>query len=396
MTRALRHSAIAVLAAASVAALVPAAGAKSVSTLRQERDAAQSKLEKKDGKARVLSSTIAGFTSKINGLQGGITTLRNRQAGVQAKLDGAVAELRTIQTEHRRSESRLAALKARLASSRKILARRLVQLYQSDRPDLLTVVLHSDGFAQLVEDREFLRRIGAQDRSIITTVAKDRAEMAVVAKRLAGMEARRQRVANEILTRRNEVAAVRNRLEARQQAWAGARAERQSALDSVKADSKALHDEIDTIDSDIASVTGQLQGSGGAVQAGPIRAGSGQFIWPIDGPITSPFCEPRAWESCHPGIDISASTGTPIRAAGGGTVQIAGWTGGYGNYTCIGHGGGVSTCYGHQSQINVSVGQSVSQGQIIGLVGSTGHSTGPHLHFEVRVNGSVTNPMGWL
>ena len=120
------------------------------------------------------------------------------------------------------------------------------------------------------------------------------------------------------------------------------------------------------------------------------------MIWPLNGVITSQFCERRAWEACHPGMDIAAPAGTPIRAALGGTVAIAGWTGGYGNYTCIQHGGGLSTCYGHQSSISVSVGQTVTQGQVIGAEGSTGHSTGPHLHFEVRINGAVTNPLNYL
>ena len=106
--------------------------------------------------------------------------------------------------------------------------------------------------------------------------------------------------------------------------------------------------------------------------------------------------EPRPWEACHPGIDIAAPTGTPIRAADGGRVAIAGWTGGYGNYTCIQHSASLSSCYGHQSSIGVSVGQQVSKGQVIGAVGSTGHSTGPHLHFEVRINGAVTNPLNYL
>jgi murein DD-endopeptidase MepM/ murein hydrolase activator NlpD len=95
-------------------------------------------------------------------------------------------------------------------------------------------------------------------------------------------------------------------------------------------------------------------------------------------------------------MDIAAPIGTPIRAADSGTVRIAGWVGGYGNYTCIAHSASLSSCYGHQSRIGVSVGQSVTKGQIIGAVGSTGHSTGPHLHFEARVNGGVVNPMNYL
>jgi murein DD-endopeptidase MepM/ murein hydrolase activator NlpD len=386
---------VAALALAAGIGLVPTAGAASVSDMQQQVNDAQSKLNSNDQRAQVISSTIAGFSAKINSLQGGITSLRSREDAVQAKLDSAVQELKAIQSRHRSAETDLAHLRASLSRSRHILAGRLVELYQSDRPDLVTVVLHSDGFAQLLEHKEFLSRIGSQDREIITAVRISRDQTASLATRLATLESRRQTVANEILSRRNEIASVRNRLEVRQQAWADARAKRKAALDAVHADAKKLKEKIDVLNSDIASVTGQLQGAS-PVAAGPIRAGSGRFIWPVNGPITSPFCERRAWESCHPGVDIGVPSGTPIRAAGSGVIQIAGWEGGYGNYTCIGHGGGVSTCYGHQSRIDVSVGQQVSQGQVIGLVGCTGLCFGDHLHFEVRVNGAVTDPLGWL
>ena len=128
----------------------------------------------------------------------------------------------------------------------------------------------------------------------------------------------------------------------------------------------------------------------------PIRAGSGAFVWPVNGPITSPFCERRSWESCHPGIDIGVGTGTPIRAAQTGQVVLAGPQGGYGNFTCVAHSKALSTCYAHQSQILVQVGQVVRQGQVIGLVGCTGLCFGSHLHFEVRVNGQVRNPLDYL
>ena len=98
----------------------------------------------------------------------------------------------------------------------------------------------------------------------------------------------------------------------------------------------------------------------------------------------------------HEGIDLGAAYGTPIAAAAAGTVIYAGWLGGYGNLTVIDHGGGLATAYGHQSQITVTVGQQVGQGEIIGNVGSTGHSTGPHLHFEVRIDGQAVDPLGYL
>ena len=123
------------------------------------------------------------------------------------------------------------------------------------------------------------------------------------------------------------------------------------------------------------------------------------FIWPVNGPVTSPFCEQRAWESCHPGIDIGIPSGTPIHAAADGVgefTQPAASSGGYGNFTCIQHSGSMSTCYAHQSRFATSMGASVSQGQVIGYTGCTGRCFGPHLHFEVRINRAVTNPMNYL
>jgi murein DD-endopeptidase MepM/ murein hydrolase activator NlpD len=118
----------------------------------------------------------------------------------------------------------------------------------------------------------------------------------------------------------------------------------------------------------------------------------------VNGPITSGY-GPRnignGYEF-HPGVDIGVPTGTSIRAAAAGTVTIAGPTGGYGNYTCIDHGGGLSTCYGHQERFLVSVGQQVAQGQIIGLSDCTGYCFGPHVHFEVRIDGQTTDPLGYL
>ena len=135
--------------------------------------------------------------------------------------------------------------------------------------------------------------------------------------------------------------------------------------------------------------------------AGPMSAPSAAgLIWPVSGPITSGFggrSSPGGVGSTyHEGLDFGIPEGTPIRAAKGGTVVIAAYTGGYGNYTCIDHGGGLSTCYGHQSGYAVSAGQSVDQGQVIGYSGNTGASTGPHLHFEVRVNGAAQDPLGYL
>ena len=128
-----------------------------------------------------------------------------------------------------------------------------------------------------------------------------------------------------------------------------------------------------------------------AASRGSISTG---IAWPLRGPITSPYG--YRWGRLHTGIDIGGSTGNPYYAAASGKVVAAGWDGGYGNMILIDHGNGIMTRYGHSSKLLVSVGQQVNQGQNIGLVGSTGNSTGPHLHFEVIINGSTVNPLSYL
>ena len=143
------------------------------------------------------------------------------------------------------------------------------------------------------------------------------------------------------------------------------------------------------------------RGAGLAGEAPAADSSGGPFSWPVAGPITSPFgsrADPygSGASDFHPGIDIGAPMGATVTAAADGQVIFAGWYGGYGNAVIIDHGGNVSTLYGHMSQLFVSEHQSVQRGQAIGAVGSTGHSTGPHLHFEVRVNGSPTDPLSKL
>ena len=139
-----------------------------------------------------------------------------------------------------------------------------------------------------------------------------------------------------------------------------------------------------------ASIRSQLAGA----QGGDTTPSASGLIWPVNGPVTSPFG--YRWGRLHAGIDIGVPEGTPIHASASGTVVIAGWVSGYGNYTCIDHGGGMATCYAHQSSFATSVGAHVTQGQVIGYTGCTGHCFGPHLHFEVRINGTPVDPLGYL
>jgi murein DD-endopeptidase MepM/ murein hydrolase activator NlpD len=374
----------------------PSATAASLSNKIQQ---VQGKIGHKKGTERVLSSEIAAYSARIDGLQVKITRLRTRESRVQDALDRNRQELLQIQADLRAERARLLRLKKRLAQARAALATRLVEIYESDRPDLVSVVLSAKGFADLIERGDFLHRISQQDRAIVNIVKTAKADAIATAHRLDKLEQRQQALTTRILQRRQEITAVKQDLIDTRVGYDGTRADKQHALSHVRAEREQLEGNLSDLKAQQAKISRTLQQSQGQLPAGPIKRGGGTLIWPVNGPITSPFCERRAWEACHPGIDIGVPSGTPIRAAAAGRVallQSEAASGGYGNFTCIQHTGAMATCYAHQSAFRVSLGQQVSQGQVIGLSGCTGRCFGPHLHFEVRINGAVTNPLNYL
>jgi murein DD-endopeptidase MepM/ murein hydrolase activator NlpD len=354
-------------------------------------------IEAKKGRERVLSTTITRYSRRISSLQGDITVLQRKQVAIQTDLDAKRAELARTQEELRQERLRLARLKARLAEARVALADRLVQLYKADKPDVVTVVLESDGFADLLERTEFMRRVSDQDARIIDRVRTAQVEAKRTEARLDTLEAKQTRIAKEIEGRRDAVAQVKGQLVDRRDAFARVRSAKSTALATTRDQRSHLEGDLAALERENSRIQARLaaaQNGSAPGAAGPIKPGSGGMIWPVNGPIVSPFGQ--RWGRLHAGVDIAVPAGTPIRAAKAGRVILLGWTGGYGNYTCIGHGGGVSTCYAHQSSYATSNGASVSQGQVIGSVGCTGHCFGDHLHFEVRVGGAPVNPMGYL
>ena len=387
--------AVAALPLALWAALPLISGAESPSSIQHKIDSKRAQIEQRKGRERVLTSDISAATNRISSLQGEITQLQTKQVKLESDLAAKRAELARIQEELRRERLKLARLRDRLARARVLLANRLVDSYKGDEPDIVTVVLEANGFRDLLERAEYMRRVSDQDARLIDRVTVAKAETTKSANHLADLERKAQEVAKQIEGEVSQVVQVKGNLIDRRDQFAAVRASKSQMLASTRASRHNLEEDVASLQKEQAAIQARLAAQTSPA-AGPVRQGSGGMIWPVNGVLTSGFCEPRPWEACHPGIDIAAPTGTPIRAAASGRVAIAGWTGGYGNYTCIQHSGSLSTCYGHQSAINVSVGQQVSQGQVIGAVGSTGHSTGPHLHFEVRVNGSVVNPMNYL
>jgi murein DD-endopeptidase MepM/ murein hydrolase activator NlpD len=387
--------AVAVLPLVLWAALPLVSTGESPGELQRKIERKRAQIQWRKGRERVLTSDISAYTDRIGDLQADITALQTRQVRLEASLEAKRAELARIQERLRQERLRLARLRARLAEAKVALANRLVQIYKADQPDVVTVVLEADGFADLLERTEFMQRVSSQDARIIARVRAAKAEATATAQRLDRLEERAEAVAAAIEDEVEQVAAVKGQLLDRRERYAQARAEKSELLAHTRADRRELEAHVASLEREQAAVLARLRSSSpSAGVAGPVRQGSGSLIWPVNGPVSSGFG--MRWGRLHAGIDIPVPVGTGIRAAAGGRVALAGWMGGYGNYTCVQHGGALSTCYAHQSSIGVSVGQSVSQGQVIGAAGNTGNSTGPHLHFETRVNGQPVDPLGYL
>lgn len=348
----------------------------------------QNSIARKQAKSSALQGDISSMSGKISGLRGRISKLQRRQDAIQADLDAKASRQKRIANDLSISRDRLARLKKQLAHSRKVLAARIVAVYKQGEPNMIQVVLSSRGFADMVERTTYMERIASQDHRIITTVTKLNGETKKETVKLARLEREASRLVAQVKSRRDEVADAKGALAAQRNNLSDAVSSRKSKLATVSRSLRHDQEDLAAMQASSDSVAGLLN------DGGPIKRGSGQLIWPVNGQFTSPFG--NRWGRLHAGIDIAVPNGTGVRAADSGTVRVAGWMGGYGNYICIQHTSSMSTCYGHNSSIRVSVGQQVKQGQIIAASGNTGHSTGPHVHFEVRINGNPVDPMGYL
>jgi murein DD-endopeptidase MepM/ murein hydrolase activator NlpD len=351
-----------------------------VSEAGAAEDAARSKLVQAQAEHQRLDGVLADVNARL-------IAANARLADAQATVDrlGFAALALQIKAD---------ATAKKLAVARDDIRRSAVLLYRhGDGADMLGLLDSTTGSGRLVEGQHYLRRVSDKRQADARRVTrlKDQldAERADIAQQKQTADDARAAAAQE-KTQLDDLAA--------QQASArDAAASAEQAENAALGTAVAQHDQAEAALADeSAKVAALAQSAGG----GP-ALGDGTFIWPVSGPITSPFgyrTDPvTGARAFHSGIDIGASCGTPIKAAGTGVIISAGFnSGGYGNMTLINHGNGLSTLYGHQSSIIVSAGQSVTQGQVIGYVGSTGKSTGCHLHFEVRVNGNPVDPTGYL
>jgi murein DD-endopeptidase MepM/ murein hydrolase activator NlpD len=362
-----------------------------------------------DARIAALQAEIAQANSQEGVLTSQLSAVVAELEEAQAAVDSAEASVSSLETELSAQQERLDRLTARLARQTRrlerleaeytravtILAARVRTAYIDEPPDLLAFLVSASSFDDLIDNVEFLERIGAQDQRVARQVerAKTRAE----AERRTTIATRKLQAAavSVIAARTDEARVARDRLAADRDRLSTVETLKQSALASTRETREDYLHEVEGLAAESASLAAQIK----AAQEGAGSTGNGQpsaagLIWPCDGVVVSGFG--MRWARMHEGIDINCPYGAPTRAAAGGTVIYAGWLGGYGNLVVVDHGNGLSTAYAHASAILVSVGQTVSQGETVSLVGATGHVTGPHLHFEVRINGVAVDPLLYL
>jgi murein DD-endopeptidase MepM/ murein hydrolase activator NlpD len=362
------------------------------------------KMSRAKAKEGVLTQQISIVNAKIRAMQSDVVSAQSRLNQLERVLEVHQRRLDDLNTLFKLQSQKLALIRRSYFAALARLQRRLIQAYETPGVSAVDVMLSSTSMSNLINDVEYLQRIGTQDKHISDELHKARTEMHRVREETRTVK---DRAARETAVVRDQAAqqhAVTRQLISNQQQLAVARSSKRETLHSIKVNEQVFAREAAILQSQSASLGARIRAAearaGGTPRStGATGTSSSGLIWPVSGPISSPFgprCLPNGDCAFHPGVDIAVGSGTPIKAAASGRVIYAGWMEGYGNFVVIDHGNQLATAYAHQTSIAVSNGASVSQGQVIGYSGCTGYCFGPHLHFEVRVNGSPVDPLRYL
>ncbi len=399
-----QHVVVLVILAATIAAVLPATAD---ALLPEEERLA-------DIRARIATVREEISAAKVTNRRDAVS-YANAQRQLAVVMDALAAAEQAVQRQKAvvdEAQVRLAALQAREAQQRQVMAGRAVTLYKRGGMDSLTTVLGSDSTTDALRRSAYVDAVNRADTRSVqkvtstqTAVDAQRAQLRIEQGSLERVVAEQRQVAAEAEDVRDDraaaLAASSSRVntlqtrethlesESRRVAALARRAERLAAASRARqaATSTATSGASTSTSTDATTAATDTT-------AASTDVGAGGWTWPAGGTVTSEFG--YRWGRLHAGLDIGAPEGSPIWAARSGTVTYAGAMGGYGNIVLLDHGGGLSTAYAHQSAILVGVGASVSTGEQIGQVGSTGNSTGPHLHFETRIGGTPQNPRNYL
>ncbi|XOQ53200.1 MAG: Murein DD-endopeptidase MepM and murein hydrolase activator NlpD, containing LysM domain [Succiniclasticum sp.] len=362
----------------TVALLPMTAYASAIDDKRQELENAQQKAGQARERARKAGATVEVAKNRLGEVMAQLHQ-------VQTEINALQKKANALQAAIDKNKAVLAKKKAEMAERMKIYKARLRDIYEHGQINYLDVLLGAKDFGDFASRMYLLQKIIRSDLSLVEAVQREAAEI----------EARQK----ELDTQMEDIKKDRAALEEKKAAAEKIRQERARLLYQAEEEKRSSESEYQRMIAISENIKAMIQSMEAAASM-PSGGGSGSFMWPCSGPITSyygwrthPIFRTRRY---HSGMDIAVDTGTPIHAAAAGTVIYSGWMGGYGYCVMISHGGGLVTLYGHNSRLAVGEGQRVSQGQVVAYAGSTGYSTGPHCHFEVRLHGEVTNPMNYL
>jgi len=383
-----------------VAALAPVASATTaqerLDLTRQKLENARALIAAAKAKESRLNGQVDAYDSRLNDIGGELAALQTKLSAVETRLAKTRAELQKLRGRLRAKARELRRAKAELAWQQEVFVRRVVESYKMGDVDYIDVLLGSADWEDLVTRFRLVRRLVGNDNLLVTRLDAARRKVARQKASLAKTTAAKAAAEAELKDRQAELATLKAQVVAKQQAVLAARQAKEQTLAQVVQTRKGYERQERQLLAESHQLQAIISGNSGS---GTVH-GTGRLVWPVAGPVVSGF----GWRihpifhvrKFHTGIDIGVGYGTPIHAADSGTVIYAAGMSGYGNVIVIDHGGGLSTLYAHQSGFATGMGAGVKRGQVIGYVGSTGYSTGPHLHFEVRVGGSPVDPMGYL
>ena len=370
-----KKAAAAFLSAVYLMTLAPLAQAE---TLEEQRDAHIEKAEQAQKKKNEIESRIEGLSEEKRAVDEAADEATKAYKDVKKELDATEARIDE-------NEDKLKVLNKDFAVKRDQLAKRVRDIYINGQINYLDVLFGAKDFQDFFTRMDLLKRVIQQDYDLVQVVFAEKTAIETSQKELEKDKAAKEKLVASAADRKKEA-------EKKQAA-------KQAIIDKMETD-RATQERIINENLAASKEVEQMIRNSRYQPASPALSGGGALNWPLGGPITSPFgwrVHPITGASrFHSGIDIGGDYGDTIHAAGAGIVSYAGWISGYGYAVIIDHGGGISTLYGHNQALLVSEGQSVSQGQAIAECGSTGNSTGPHCHFEVRVDGEPVDPMGYL
>ncbi len=366
---------------------------------------AESKARQAEAQYQVdmTQNTIDGITQEVDKVNDEI----NRINGVIETIN---SEIQTLEANIAQKQQELAVAEAKKTEQEDDMSGRVRTLYMYGNESILEFLFTATDFSDFFAKLDMSKYIMSADKEALAALEEtkkviDEKKASIEADRLKTVEKRTEQ--ESVLNQQKEIKAQKDELIAQNQAVVdeyAAIVESEAAMASeIESQLAAYYAEQERLAQEAAAQQNQGGGqsdSGGVSSSAPdINYSTSGYVWPVSGPITSPF----GWrthpiygsQSFHSGVDIGASSGTPVASAGNGTVISAGWNGGYGNCVIVDMGNGLSSVYAHLSSIYVSNGQVVSAGQSVGAVGSTGNSTGPHLHFEMRSYGTAVSPYNY-